>query len=325
MSDIPFLLLFRNLLIVLILSISTSFVKAQDITFSNSTSTPYGGATPCNSPVIRTINVPNSLLITDVNVGFLAQHNWRTDTNLSVESPAGTVVVLLTGNFTQSYDNYNVIFDDDALVVVDTGTHVGNQSLTGSQVSVRSEADNLSDFNGEDAQGIWKISICDIYTPADNGIVQNISLIFAAPPELSISKSVDVHDGAIYAVSGNDVTYTVSVSNTGNINTDTDTVVIFDQMPDAVEFFNDDLDGAGALTNDPIAVTDAGSGLTFNYTTDVRFSNAATKPLTIADCTYIPIVGYDPDVTYICIHPKGVLAQGDPDPSISFQYRARIK
>ena len=80
-----------------------------------------------------------------------------------------------------------------------------------------------------------------------------------------------------------------------------------------------------ALKTNPVTGTDSGSGLTFNYATDVRYSNAAVKPTNFAACGYTPSAGYDPAITFICLNPQAAMAAGDPDPSYQFKFRARIK
>ncbi|MEL6664445.1 MAG: hypothetical protein AAFR33_15740, partial [Pseudomonadota bacterium] len=71
--------------------------------------------------------------------------------------------------------------------------------------------------------------------------------------------------------------------------------------------------------------SDSGSGLFFVPSTDVAFSNAATRPADFASCTYTPTAPYDPAVTYICLNPKGEMNFGDPDPEFAISFRARIR
>ena len=113
--------------------------------YVNNTATPYGGNSPCATPITMSINVPDSFIIGDLNVGVLAAHVWRTDTHITVESPSATSVDLLDGPFGANLDNYIVLFDDDNGPVVDTGAHAVNQPLGGPIVTVRPEGGDLSD------------------------------------------------------------------------------------------------------------------------------------------------------------------------------------
>lgn len=297
---------------------------ASPVTYSASMPQAYGSATACSSPLTGTFNVTDAFSVTDLNVRFRASHPWRTDTNLSIASPLGTTVDLLTGNYGANLDNYNVTFDDAAGVVVDTGSHAVNQSATGTGVNVRSESDPLSDFNGEAALGTWTYSICDVYTPADNGNALELSLIFDVPPNLDASKTNAVYPPAQYALPGADMIYTIAVSNTGLGSVDTDTVFLVDSLPAEVTFYNGDMDDGGGLTTDPVAFAQTGSGLTLTYASDVAYSNAVAKPASFAACTYTPAAGYDANVRHICFNPKGEFLAGSPDPEFTLSFRVRI-
>lgn len=299
-------------------------VRADTISYATAGPAAYGAAA-CANPIVRTVNVPDSFAITDVDVLFRASHLWRTDTNLSVTSPTGTVVDLLTGNYAASLDNYNVIFDDEAAVVVDTGAHAVNQVTIGPATPVNSEGDPLSDFDGEDAAGLWTFRICDVYTPADPGSVVDLELILEVHPDLSVQKTVGVYSAGGYALPGSDVVYTFSLVNAGLGSVDADSILLIDTLPGEIEFYNGDMDGAGTLTTDAVAFSQSGAGLTFTYATDVGFSNAAARPATFADCNYTPTAGYDPNLRHVCINPKGAFAAGNPDPTAQFQFRVRIK
>ncbi len=307
--------------------------QAQNGIYENTTTGTYGNntASQCASGnwLTRTIIVPDTFLIADVNLGFQATHAWRTDTNLQLQSPAGTVVDLLTGNYSGSWNNYNVLFDDAAAIQVDTGAHQVDDPLTPNYVSVvRSEGGTLASFNGEQANGTWTLRICDVYGPADDGVFQRARLFFTAVPQAVLDpiKSNAIYDPAalgLYAVPGNDMIYTITVTNTGTGPADTDSIEIIDALPPEVTFYNGDIDDAGPET-DPVAFSQAGAGLTFTYASDVAFSNAATKPANFAACTYTPVAGYDPAVTFICFNPKGAMASGTPNPNFSLSFRARI-
>lgn len=94
----------------------------------------------------------------------------------------------------------------------------------------------------------------------------------------------------------------------------------------AMPIYNGDADGAGAGTT-PVLFTNTGSGLTFNYATDVRYATGSTAPTSFAACTYTPAAGYDPNVHYICINPKGTMANtgSTADPNFTVQFRTQIK
>ena len=158
-----------------------------------------------------------------------------------------------------------------------------------------------------------------------DGVIYNTQCQEASAPATSLSanKSVELYDPqnlGLYAIPGNDVIYTISVANTGTGDVDSGSMVLFDNMPEDVVFYNGDFDDGGPET-DPVIFQGAGSGLMFDYNTDVAFSNAATAPTDFASCTYTPASGYDPNVTFICFNPKGTMAGGS---SWSISFRSRI-
>ena len=74
----------------------------------------------------------------------------------------------------------------------------------------------------------------------------------------------------------------------------------------------------------PGPVTGRSPALTFTPGTDLRFSNRAAAPASLADCTYTPAAGNDPQVRHVCINPKGTLPAGSPGGQFAVMLRARI-
>jgi len=111
---------------------------------------------------------------------------------------------------------------------------------------------------------------------------------------LQASKTNHILDD-LYALPGNDVVYTIGVSNTGNGPTDVDSIVLIDSMPSEVSFFR------GALTSDAVTFT---------------------EPANFSQCGFVPPSGYVPAVTFICFNPKGALAAGT---GFELEFQARIK
>ncbi len=143
---------------------------------------------------------------------------------------------------------------------------------------------------------------------------------------LALTKVTSIYDdgtSAPFAIPGNDAIYTINLSNSGTGSITADTVFMVDPIPAQLTFFNGDANGAAAGT-DPVLFVDNGSNLTFNYATDVRYSQAA--PANFAACTYTPTAGYDPLVRYICVNPKGRMTgkSGAPTPNFDISFRARI-
>lgn len=144
---------------------------------------------------------------------------------------------------------------------------------------------------------------------------------------ITAAKSVAIYDpsaSGLYALPGNDVSHSISVTNTGTGSADLNSIKLIDKIELENVFYNGDYDDGGPET-DPVKFTDNNSGMTLTYGTDVAYSDSATKPNNFSECTYSPSAGYDENVRYICINPKGAMNSNDPDPSFTISYRARIQ
>lgn len=146
-------------------------------------------------------------------------------------------------------------------------------------------------------------------------------------PDLVAQKTAEVWDPAaegLYAVPGNDVIYSIAVTNQGAGSADAGSLFFVDSMPGEISFYNGDIDDAGPQ-NDPVILTaQNGAGVTLAYPADVAFSSGTTRPTAFSQCSYTPAAGYDPNVNFVCLNPKGSFAAGDPDPQIEIKFRARI-
>ncbi len=148
--------------------------------------------------------------------------------------------------------------------------------------------------------------------------------------ELEVEKQSQIFEAVSFtqfALPENDVIYTITVRNIGTGPTDVDTLFVVDEIPANIQFFNDDID-SGSSNNfsgsHAIGFIDNDSGTDFDPSRDVRYSNSDSRPSSFSDCNYTPEIGYDPNVKYICINPKGQMATDDVPPSFSLSFRARI-
>ena len=152
--------------------------------------------------------------------------------------------------------------------------------------------------------------------PGNQGVALYDILVCPATNAVLEASKTNRIAGDLYALPGNEVIYTINVANIGTGPTDDDSIVLIDSMPSEVEFFRP----AGS---DSVTFAETGAtGLDFTFADAVGFSNAATKPTTFGECVYDPLIGYDPNVTFICINPKDALAAGT---GFSVEFRARIE
>jgi len=121
----------------------------------------------CTTTITRTINVASNLIISDINVGVNVSHLRRSDVRVTLTSPGGTTVVLISGAGLGSpviaspddYDNYDVMLDDSSI----NSLYDNDNDIVAAAFYDRTARPNeaLSQFKGEDAFGNWTLTICD--------------------------------------------------------------------------------------------------------------------------------------------------------------------
>jgi subtilisin-like proprotein convertase family protein len=127
----------------------------NDCTTYASTNVPV--TIPTVGTVTSTIVIPAGGTITDVNVPILqGSHNRMGHLTFSLTSPQGTTVVLLN-QVCGNQSGFNIGFDDAAASgTIPCPTNDGN---------IYQPFGNLSDFNGENPEGTWTLTITDAQNP----------------------------------------------------------------------------------------------------------------------------------------------------------------
>lgn len=140
---------------------------------------------------------------------------------------------------------------------------------------------------------------------------------------LSVTMATALFDppaGQAFFTPGNDVLVTATITNNGTGSTDPDSVFVTVAISPDMALFNDVTPALGGV----IGFATAAPALTFTPGTDLRFSNSAAAPASLAQCTYTPAPGYDPQVRHVCLNPKGTLPAGATQGQFTVQLRARI-
>ncbi|MDX2040912.1 MAG: proprotein convertase P-domain-containing protein, partial [Acidobacteriota bacterium] len=135
--------------------------------------------------------------IWDVNLRTAITHSFAADLDITIQSPAGTVVTLTTDNGAGNDNTFNgTVWDDDANPAGQVPYTTNNGlvtdhayvNLTLASPLVPEEA--MAAFNGEDPNGTWTITISDDLA-GDGGSLDNwdleISTLPAAPPVTTTS------------------------------------------------------------------------------------------------------------------------------------------
>jgi Right handed beta helix region len=145
----------------------------------------------------------------------------------------------------------------------------------------------------------------------------------AGTAQLAVTINSEVFDpqpGNSFATPGNDMLLTTTVSNVGTGETDADSIFAVIAIDPNHAFLNDVLPGFGEV----VGFSTSAPTLSFTPGTDLRFSNGPTPPASLAQCTYTPAAGYDSQVRYVCLNPKGTLPSDTTNRHLYVQLRARI-
>ncbi len=143
---------------------------------------------PVPGSYTSTINIANGGVLTDVNVTINITHTWNADLDVTITSPAGTIVELTSDNGGVSGDDYtNTVFDQEATVLITAGT----SPFTGTFIP---EGD-LSTIYGEDAAGDWVLTVVDD-AGGDTGQLNFWSVELCIDP----TASVDEFDMGSFAI-----------------------------------------------------------------------------------------------------------------------------
>lgn len=227
------------MLVGLALALATNPVAAQTTTtYSNTTTGAINNATTCAAPLVRNFTVAGSFTVGDVDIGMLATHTWRGDIRLTLQSPTGTRVQIVTGDSDSiSGDNFNVRLNDSAVLLVNTDGNTTNHNTTAPpyQNDFRPNA-ALSAFSGENSAGTWRLEICDIFPSSDNGNFTRADLYLTSVPaiyaDLSLTKTVS----SAAPATGASISYTLNVTNAAVSPTTATGVTVQDTLPAGFTF-----------------------------------------------------------------------------------------
>ncbi len=159
--------------------------------YSNNTALPVPDGVGANSPgatVAKSISVPITGTISDVNVTLAGTHTYFWDLIVALAHPDGTQVALLNRNCNQASTGFNVLFNDGAASTIVcaanlTGTFKPNQALAA--------------FNGKPMNGTWTLLANDNYN-GDTGTIGNWTVEICATTAQLSTEVNQLTDFAIY-------------------------------------------------------------------------------------------------------------------------------
>lgn len=262
---------------LLVLWLLPAAAAAQTVNqYTNTTSGNIVDSTNCATTVTRTFVVGTSYTLSDVNLGVLISHTYRSDLGITLTSPGGTTVQIMT-NVGGAADNLNVLFDDEAAGAI--ASHTGNDT-TGAvppyQRTFRPTA-ALTAFDGQNALGTWTMVICDSVAQ-DTGTFTRADLYLTEAPvnyaDLSMTKTVS----NAAPTSGSNITYTLSVANAAASPLTATGVSVLDLLPPGVTFVS--ASGTGTYNSGTgvwtVGTLAPGATASITITVNVTASNGAT-------------------------------------------------
>lgn len=146
----------------------------------------------CTTSVEAPIAVNESFPVSSVRVGINLDHTYRGDITALLRSPAGTEAEIIPST-ADSYLNYDVLLDSASADPLNDGSD-DDIELPFYERSAEPITD-LAAFAGENAAGVWTLSVCDDY-PLDDGTLRHWSLFFG------YCYLADVHPNADHSLPG---------------------------------------------------------------------------------------------------------------------------
>ncbi|MCG2738731.1 MAG: proprotein convertase P-domain-containing protein, partial [Syntrophaceae bacterium] len=133
--------------------------------------------TSCANPVVRAFTVAENFAIGQVSLGFNAEHTYRDDIQVELQSPTGIRVRLLynDGLAATNFANYDLLLNDAAVSPYNTRRD-DNPSVPYYDRQARPYKP-LSVFKGQMSQGTWTLTICDLEPSANDGAYNRSRLV----------------------------------------------------------------------------------------------------------------------------------------------------
>ena len=141
------------------------------VTDAPGTPIPIQSGNTCNGgEILVPLVVTETFTLGNLQVGVAIQHDRRDDLHVSLVSPSGTAVQLLTDDGISGTDFQNADFWLWDAAPLDFSQIWGAHNPTGTDFAhLARPAQPLSAFWGADAQGTWQLQICDLNPAEDDG------------------------------------------------------------------------------------------------------------------------------------------------------------
>jgi len=256
-----------------------------------------------------------SLTADDIDYGVNQFRDW-----VAITGTNGTTTY--TPTMTTPWGNNNIGTSTATGSSIAFGTRTAAPALTSASQMVGTGTSDIGTSTGrfttEFAQPVTRVTLRYGNYPGESPTGQQAmgisDIAFCEMPDLAFAKTSAPVNGTLggYNVPGNDVVYSLTITNATGTTVDAGSIVLNDVLPANVSFRNLAFDGTTSL---PVKLVNSG-GLTL-APTSLAYRQNGGLPF-----TYVPASGYDPQVAEVRITPGGELA---PNSSAVFQFRAQVK
>lgn len=295
---------------ILFACLTPSSVSAQTNQYTNTTTGNIVDSTNCATTVTRTFTVGTSYTVSNVTLGVLLSHTYRSDLRITLTSPSGTTLQIMT-NAGAAADNLNVLFDDAAPGAISGHTVDDTTGSVPPYLRTFQPTALLSAFDGQNALGNWTMVICDAVAQ-DTGTFSRADLYITQQPtnfaDLSLAKTVSNANPA----NGATISYILTASSAAASNLTATGVTVRDILPPGVTFVS--AAGAGSY-NAGTGIWTVGTlapGASANITITVTV-NATNGAVVLNEAEIASSSAPDRDST-----PNNASVTEDDDASVSF-------
>ncbi len=242
--------------------------------------------------------------ILDVNATTFITHTFAADLDITLTSPAGTIVTLSTDNGAGNDDVFNGTVWDDGANPSGQAPYTTNNGLASDHAYVNltlasplAPEEAIGAFVGENPNGTWTVTISDDLA-GDGGSLASWSLDIVTFSCESADLAITKTDATVNAAPGGSTVYTITASNAGP--SDADPASVVDAFPAActdVSFTSIAAGGATGNTaagtggiNDTALGLPAGSSVTYTATCTIDPSATGTlvNTATVASSVFDP-------------------------------------
>ena len=296
---------------LLLVCLIPSMASAQTNQYTNATTGGIVDSTTCATTVTRTFSVGTSFIVSDVDLGVFLTHTYRGDLRITLQSPTGTIVNIMT-NTGGDGDNLSDLFNDEAAAGIATHNATAIDPTTTPPPYSHSfqPTSVLSSFDGQNALGTWTLVICDSVAQ-DTGTFSRADLyITQQSPFADLSLTKTVSNAA--PANGATISYTLTASSAAASSLTATGVTVLDNLPPGVSFVSASGTGSYNSTSGIWTIGTLAPGASASITITVSVS--ATSGATITNEAEIASSSaFDADST-----PNNGSVTEDDDASVSF-------